>query len=184
MNVDKLIKTRRSIKKFKNKKPDWRVIIECIDAMRFAPTAGKNFINKIILVDEPEKIQKLASAAQQPFVANASYVVVVCANASRPTNAYGKRGARYTEQQSGAAIQNFLLKLHEKGLATCWVGHFVDNLVKTALKIPDETDVVAIFPIGYANEKPREYQKTDLDACLYFNEYKKKQMRNIKKTEN
>lgn len=181
MNLDKIIKTRRSIRKYKNKTPDWRTIIECIDSMRFAPMAGGIFTLKFILVTDENKIQKLADCSQQHFIASAKYVVVVCSKPTRTLNSYGERGQRYTLQQAGSAIQNFLLKLHERGLATCWIGAFSDSMVKHTLKIPDDVQVEALFPIGYAAEKPHEKLKTELDSCLYFDDYKNKKMKHIKK---
>ncbi len=181
MNLNKIIETRRSVRKFKNKTPDWRTIIECIDCMRHAPMAGGNFTPKFILVSDENKIARLADAAQQPFVGTVKYLVVVCSKSFRTVKAYGQRGEIYTRQQAGAAIQNFLLKIHERGLATCWVGHFCDEMVKNILKIPEDVQVEAILPIGYALEKPREKLRVDLDSCLYFDEYKKKQMKEIKK---
>lgn len=179
MKLDKVIQERKSVRKYSSKKPDWRAIIECIDACRYAPMAGNNFTLKFILVSDKEKIAKLAEASQQPFVGNAEYVVVVCSDSKRTMLAFEERGKMYVKQQAGAAIQNFLLKLTEKGLATCWVGHFVEYLVKEALSIPDNLEVEAMFPIGYESPLPKmkKKQKIDLDRCLYFEKYGKKQMK-------
>ncbi len=181
MELNKAIQNRHSVRKFKTKKPDWRNIIECIDAARYAPTAGDNYTLKFILVDDKEKIQKLADSSQQNFISQAQYIVVVCSDTSRTTNAYEK-GKIFCRQQAGAAIQNFLLKIQEKGLATCWIGAFVESLVKEELKIPANIQVEALFPIGYEFEKPRTRRaKIDLDNILYFNKYKNKKMKNPKK---
>jgi nitroreductase len=182
MELDKAIQSRRSIRKFKDKKPDWRDIIECIDAARYAPMAGNNFTLKFILVDDKEKIKKIADAAQQPFISQAHYIVVVCSNPSRTLNSYGEKGKVFCRQQAGAAIQNFLLKIEEVGLSTCWVGYFVDSIVKKILKIKKDIDVEALFPIGYEFEKKRTRKmKIDLDNVLYFNSYGNKKMKNPKK---
>lgn len=181
MGVEKLIKARRSIRKFKSTKPDWREIIECIDSTRYAPMAGNNFSLKFILVEDENKIQQLAEASQQDFVADTKYVVVVCTTPGRTETAYGDRGSKYLKQQAGAAIQNFLLKLTECKLATCWVGHFVDEQVKDALNIPDEIQVEAMFPIGYPLEKPKEKRYIELDNILYFNKYGNKKMKEEQK---
>ena len=181
MELNKAIQSRKSVRKFKDKKPDWRDIIECIDAVRYTPMAGNNFTLKFILVDDKEKIQKLADAAQQSFISQSNYIVVVCSDTSRMVNSHGKRGEIYCRQQAGAAIQNFLLKIEEVGLSTCWVGAFVDNIVKRILKIPETINVEAFFPIGYGFEKQRTRRlKIDLDRFLYFNEYKNKKMKKIK----
>ncbi|MCA9487852.1 MAG: nitroreductase family protein, partial [Nanoarchaeota archaeon] len=60
MQLDKIIQSRRSIRKYKPKSPNWRSIIEAIDAARYAPMAGNIFSLKFILVDDEEKIKKIA----------------------------------------------------------------------------------------------------------------------------
>lgn len=177
MDLNKAIQSRKSVRKFTNKSPDWRDIIECIDAARYAPSAGNNFTAKFILVDDATLITKIADACQQDFISTAHYVVVVCSDTSRTINAYGKeRGERYCRQQAGAAIENFLLKIQEKKLATCWVGHFPDEMIKRELKIPSDVLIEAVFPIGYENGKQKERKETSIDSILYFNEYKNKKM--------
>jgi len=176
MDLDKAIKQRRSVRKFNSKTPDWREILECIDVARFAPMAGGLYTPRFILIDEKEKIQKLAEAAQQPFISEAQFVVVVCTDPAKTLNAYPEFSEKFCRQQAGAAIENFLLKIEEKGLSTCWVGYFVEYLVKEAIKIPEEIQVEAFFPIGYAFEKSRPKRKPDLDNSLYFNKYKNKKM--------
>jgi nitroreductase len=182
MQLDNAIKKRHSVRKYTRQLPDWRTIIECIDSVRYAPMAGNNFTLKFILVSEPEKIRKIAQAAQQDFVASARYVVVACSTPFRTINAYGEKGGVYVRQQAGASIQNFLLKIEESGLATCWIGYFAEEQVKRTLSIPEDAQVEAIFPIGY--EFPKSYtkrKKIDLDMILRFNSFKNKKMKPEKK---
>jgi len=181
MDLNKAIQSRTSVRKFNSKKPNWRDIIECIDAARYAPMAGGNYTLKFILVDNPEIIKKISEAAQQDFVSQAHYVVVVCSNPSRTVNAYGKQGEIYSRQQAGAAIQNFWLKIIELGLSTCWVGNFVESQIKKTLKIPEEINVEAVFPVGLEYEKKRTRKaRIDLDNILYFNKYGEKRMKKPK----
>jgi nitroreductase len=180
MGIDGVIQARRSIRKYKSKKPDWRDIIDCIDSMRYAPMAGGNFTLKFILVSDPDAISNIAEYSQQPFIRTAQYIVVVCSNPTRTINSYGEKGNAYVRQQAGAAIENFLLKLTEKKLSTCWVGYFVEPMIKKLLKIPAEVQIEALFPIGYADEKKYTREKVDLDNILYFYEYGHKQMKKEK----
>ena len=183
MELDKAIKSRYSCKRFNDKKPDWRDIIECVDACRYAPMAGNIFSLKLIIVDDKNKIEKLAQAAQQEFISRVHYVVVVCSDPTMTIDAYGPRGERYCRQQAGAAIQNFLLKITEKGLNTCWVGHFVDEQVRDALTIPKNCLIEAILPIGYEFSPSKKRRKIELDNILYFNRYKNKKMKRPKKVD-
>ncbi len=184
MQLDKTIKDRHSVRKFKKKKPDWRDIIECIDSARYAPMAGNNYTLRFILVDDKEKIKKLAEASQQDFVGQVDYIVVVCTDSSRTANAYNEFAETFCRQQAGAAIENILLSITEKGLATCWIGYFVENIVQKILGIPSNIKVEALLPIGY-EDKPlsKKRLKIELDKILFFNEYDNKKMKNPKKLE-
>ena len=182
MELNHAIQKRRSVRKFSKKKPDWRTIIECIDSMRYAPMAGNNYTLSFILVNEEEKINKIAEAAEQQFIGDAKFVLVVCSNSTRPKNAYGESGENFSRQQAGAAIENFLLSIEDEGLATCWVGYFNEEKIKTDLRIPEKWNIEAIFPIGYEQEKPRTRRlKIDLDKVLYFNRFGNKHMRKEEK---
>ena len=183
MELDKAIRSRKSTRKFKLKKPDWRDIIECIDVMRYAPMAGNNFSLKFILVDDKEKIKKMADCAQQQFIAETNYVVVVYSNPSRTLNSFGKKGEVYSRQQAGAAIQNFLLKIEAKGLASCWIGHFVEEQIKDALKIPKTSNIEALLPIGYSMEKKKKGRRIELDNVLRFNNSKNEKMKNLREVD-
>lgn len=183
MKLDKAIKSRKSVRKFNQKKKvDWRDIIECVESLRFTPMAGDNFTLKTIIINDKSKIKKISQSAQQDFISESNYVVVICSNPSRTVNLYGKRGEIYARQQAGAAIQNFLLKITEYGLATCWIGHFVEEQVKGLLGIPEDTNIEGIFPIGYEKEKPKtKSMKPDLENFLYFEKYGDKKMNSPKK---
>lgn len=178
MELDEAIKSRKSTRKFSDKKPDWRNIIECIDAARYAPMTGNNYTLKFVLVSDEEKIIKISEASQQDFIAKAKFVVVVCSDDSRTANLYGKdSGKEWARQQAGAAIENFLLKIEEFKLATCWIGYFVEDQIKEALKIPAKLKVEALFPIGYEFTKAKTKKaKIDLDNILFFDSYGNKKM--------
>lgn len=183
MNLDKAIAARHSVRRFKSRKPDWRKILEAIEAATKTPLAGNIPTVKFILVSDKEKIADLAQAATQDFIATASYVLVVCSDNKQIESSYNERGLRYSRQQAGAAIQNFLLKLTDLGLFTCWVGAFSDRTIKNALRIPDHIEVEAIFPIGYKMGKWKQRTKPNLDSVLFFDIWKNKYMKPIKKPE-
>lgn len=176
MQLDKAIQRRKSVRKFKSKKPDWRDIIEAIDSARYAPVAGKNFTMKFIVTEKKDKIQKIAEASQQDFISEVHYVIVACSDPKRLVNSFGERGEVFSRQQAGAAIQNFLLSLEEKGLSTCWIGHFAEDQIKNIFGIPGNVNVEAVFPIGYNYDKKEPREKISLDSILYFDKYKNKKM--------
>lgn len=175
MELNKAIRERHSVRRYSSKKPDWRKIIEIIDAANLAPLAGNIFALRYILVDDKEKIKQLAEASQQDFIATAHYVVVICSYKAEIVRSFDERAHVYTRQQAGAAIENFLLKITDLGMATCWVGAFADDIVKRILRIPDDVDVEAILPVGYEMiPKSKQRPKGNLDSFMFFNEWKQR----------
>ena len=176
MELDKALEERHSVTKFKQKKPDWRKIMEAIEAARKVPLAGNIYSLKFILVDNKNKIKSIAEAAQQEFVNDAKYVVVACSDSEQLVRNYKERGEVYSRQQAGAAIENFLLKITELGLSTCWVGALHEDEIKKTLTVPDNIKVEAVFPIGYEMGKNKQKRKPDLDDIVFSNKWKQKKM--------
>ena len=177
MKLDDAIKKRHASSKFKDKSPDWRDIIECIDKTRYAPMAGDLFTPRFILVKDASKIQEVATATQQPFVSSAKYLVVMCSENSKAEIHFGPSAKKYIYEQNGAAIQNFLLSLEEKGLVTTWVKLFIEEHIKKTLDIPNKLEIVAVFPIGYEyKEETNKKQLIELERILYYDKYKNKRM--------
>jgi len=180
MQFKNLIQKRRSVRKFVlgGKIPDWRKIIRAVDAARFIPAAGNRYNLHFVLVSDPDIISQIADACQQHFIAEAGYVVVCVSDEQELEGIYGDRGRRYTAQQAGAAIENFLLGLTEEGLATTWIGYFYDDMIKGLLNIPQDLVVEAVFPIGFeaGNASTKEVHKADLENVLYFDAWGKKEM--------
>ena len=177
MQLKNAIESRKSVKRFSHKKPDWRKVLRAIDVARFAPSAGNQLVTKFIVVQDEKKISAISDATQQDFVGTAKILVVVVSDDSSLVRSYDERGVRYCAQQSGAAIQNFLLALTEQKLMTTWVGHFVDEQVRRVLDIPEGLYIEAVFPIGIETAvKSKESRKVKLDNVVYFDKFGEKKM--------
>lgn len=187
MDLDKAIEKRRSVRRFSTKKVRWQDIIEAIDAANKAPAAGNIYTLRYILVDDKKRIRELAEASQQSFFENTDYCVVVISDKASLIKSYDERAEMYARQQAGASIENFLLKIVDLGLASCWIGAFVDDEVKRVLEIPTDNEslqVEAILPVAFEMPGHKvERRKADLDMCLFFNKWKNKFMREPKKPE-
>jgi len=172
MDLTKAIKERKSVRRYSDKKPDWRKIINAIDASRFAPMANNMFNLKFILVEDPDKIKQIKNSCQQDFVGQAQYVLVAISDSGKLEKFFGERGKIYSKQQAGAAFENILLKLTELKIATCWVGLFEEEKLRTVLKIPDEFEIEAVFPLGIETKiKTYPPAKPEVGLFLFFNEF-------------
>jgi len=173
METQECIKTRRSIRKYKDKPVDWDKITGILDAGKFAPSAGNIQNWKFIVVRKEEVIKKLAQAAfDQDWMEDAPVHIIVAAEPKKAERFYGARGERlYTIQSCAAAVENMLLAANELGLGSCWVGAFDESKVKRALNMPEDAVPQAIITIGYADEKPEMPSKVELEHQIYLDKW-------------
>lgn len=152
MDVFEAIYGRRSVRDFDSQQEVSPEVIEKIlQATCQAPSAGNIQPWRFWVVKDEELRSKLAQAAYgQFFVAEASVVIVVCADLEASARRYGVRGrGLYALQDTAAAIQNLLLAAYAEGLGTCWVGAFDEQAASQSLKLPNGIRPVAIIPVGY-----------------------------------
>ncbi len=178
MQLTDAIKSRRSTKKFANKSIDWRKIIQAIDFTRFTPMAGNLFSLKFIIIENKEKIDKIATAAQQDFISEAGALVVVVSDREKVKKMYDIREKGFAAQQAGAAIQTLLLALTEKKIDNCWVGFFDDGLMREATGVSANLTVEAIITLGIASKatKQKDIVRPELENIVFFEKYGNKKM--------
>jgi nitroreductase len=77
---------------------------------------------------------------------------------------------RYTVDLS-IAMSFMVLEAYEQGIGTCWLGHFDEEKVKKLLGIPKKIRVVAMTPLGYADEEPAARPRKSFDEVVCFDQY-------------
>ncbi|MDP2926185.1 MAG: nitroreductase family protein [Nanoarchaeota archaeon] len=176
MHFETLTKKRASIKRFSSKKPDIDDIIKIIEIGNLSPSPGNLPILRYLIIEDKEKINKIADACMQEFIKQASVLIIVCSEPKDCVIAYEARGKKYIKQHAGAAIQNMLLAAVDLGLASCWVGAYSDITIKTLLGISDNADIEAILPIGYKliTDRTVQRKKQILEGRIFFEKYKNK----------
>ena len=175
MEVEKAIKTRRSIRKYLDKKVEWEKIGKIIEAASYSPSAGNLQNWQFIVVTDSKKKQEIAEASlKQYWIATAPALIVICNKKQEIRSFYGERGEKlYSIQNCALAAQNIMLTATSLGLANCWVGAFNEEAVSKILKIPPQ-DIIpeAIITIGYAAEETiKEQQRHPLDRITFFDEW-------------
>lgn len=173
MDIDLTINKRQSTRSFKNKNVSWKSVLEAIDSALQGPFAGNQNHLKFLIVEDSKTIKDIAKQCSQNWIEESSLVLVVCSDDTHLENLYGERGRVYSRQQAGAAIQTILLRLTSLGLDSCWVGAYTDELIKQQLKIPQQIQIEAIIPIGYASpNSPKKPVKKDLSTTIYWEKWK------------
>ena len=169
MELLEAINDRRSIRAFKTQDVEEATVMKLIEAARWAPSAGNIQPWKFVIVRKPPVKKALAKAAlNQAHVEDAPVVIVVCADEKRSSMGYGIRGKLlYCLQDTAAATQNILLTAHSLGLGSCWVGTFDEKSARKALNIPEGVRPVAIIPVGYPAETPRQRDRRPLTEIVH-----------------
>ena len=78
LDVFDCIRTRRSVRKYKDKQVPWDNIVEILQAAKFAPFAGNVFNCKFVVIKNEDKRKAIAEAcAQQYWMQDAPIQIVV-----------------------------------------------------------------------------------------------------------
>lgn len=154
MNVAEAIVSRRSIRKYKETPIEPEKMHAVAEAFRRAPSAKNLQDWQLLWVTSPQHKEKirLASPSKAAMLTEAPAVLV--AVGYRPdvmTN-----GHRADSIDLSIAMSYALLAAHEQGLGTCWMANYTEDGIRQALGLPENVTVVAISPIGYADEEPAE----------------------------
>lgn len=173
MEVFDCIRTRRSIRKYKDKQVPWDNIVTIMQAGKYAPSAGNLQNWKFIVIKDDDKRKAIAEASlQQWWMEKAPIYIAVCGEPEKAERFYGSRGRRlYMIQAIAAAIENMLLTAHSLGLGACWVGAFDEDKIRRLLSLPEQADVHAIITIGYPDEKPEMPTKFRIEHMMFFEKW-------------
>ena len=152
MDIYETIKTRRSVRAYKDGKIDDVVLNRILEAARLAPSAHNAQGYKLIIVKDAEKKRALAKAAlNQDFIAQAPVVIVGVA--LNPELDEDSKVPFYAVDLA-IIFDHITLTAATEGLGTCWIGAFIQEEVKKILNIPERYEVVVLMPLGLPNDKP------------------------------
>jgi nitroreductase len=174
----KILRNRRSIRRYLPTPVDPKKLRACLEAARLAPSAHNAQPWRFVVVDDPELKNRLTSAAfsgiysGSKFAAQAPIIIVLLVKRGLVAHHLGGRlqNVHYHLIDMGIAGEHFVLQAEELGLATCWMGWFNYRRVRKALKIPRKFKVVAMMPVGYAEKRPtREPPRKTFEEVVTFN---------------
>lgn len=173
MEVFDCIRTRRSIRKYKDKPVEWDKVVTILEAGRLAPSAGNLQNIKFIVIKDQETRKKVAETAlNQKWMEKAPVHIVVCSEPEKSKRFYGIRGERlYTIQDCAAAIENMLLTAHSLGLGACWVGAYEEDALRRVINPPEQAVTHAIITLGYADEEPVMPAKNRIEHFVFLDKW-------------
>lgn len=170
MKVEEAIKTRRSIRKFQDKKVPDDLINKLIEAARLAPSSHnaqpwKFFIVKDEVLHQKLKENNIFSGA---FVYEAPVIIICCADPDlsvRPSDSiFSDQDVQGKAARDLAfASQNLILQAQELGLGTCYIGMLDRKKTKEILNIPENYVLPYAIIAGYPAEIPNATIRKKID---------------------
>ena len=168
MDVFNAIKTRKSIRGYKQDEVPEDKLNKVLEAARLAPSAHNAQDWKFVVVKDSAKREALAKAASQPFISQAP--VVIAAVALSPKR-FMPCGVPAYAVDLAIAVDHITLAAVEEGLGTCWIGAFSQEKVKEILNIPEDCQVVALLPLGFPADSGRPKSRKELKEIVSYDSF-------------
>ena len=160
---------RHSVRAYGSQQIEPGKMQQLLEAINRAPSAGDLQAFEVYIVCDAVRKNALVQAAGiQEFLSQAPIDLIFCAHASPSAVLYEERGTNlYCIQDATIACTFAMLAATALGLSTVWVGAFDEDAVRRAIGAPQEHRPVAILPIGYSAETPRNRSRRSLADLIH-----------------
>lgn len=167
MEVLEAISARKSVRAYRDMPVDDETLRRIIEAARLAPSARNAQEWRFVAVRDRGMRERIAvEAAGQPFIAEASILLVCCAETDGRVMRCGQLAYPI---DVAIAMEHITLAAAAQGLGTCWIGSFDEQEVKKALGIPARVRVVQLMPLGHpVDPRPAPKTRLALERILRF----------------
>ena len=163
-----IIKSRRSIRKYRDTPVPAEVIRDALECARQAPTARNEQPWLIGTVQDRETLNTVASLADNGrFIAGAPVCFAV----------FAEKAQKYYLEDGCAATMQLILGLWSHGVGSCWVAGdkkgYADD-VRRLLGVPERYTLVSMVPAGYPADMPAGeilVKKKDLPEITFSERY-------------
>lgn len=149
MNVLDIAKKRYSVRRYDDRPVEKEKLDKILECAHVAPTAANLQPVKLLVVQDKERLSKIAYAGN---IYNAPVAVIVCAD-------HSKAWTRPFDNKQSADIDATILTDHmmlqatELGLGSVWVCFFRPDVIKEEFDLPDNLEPINILAIGYAKDE-------------------------------
>lgn len=179
MEFSEVVKERRSIRKFINKKIEREKIENIIKMASYAPSWKNTQISRYTVIEDRKCINKIAQDCVLDFefnrniIKNAPMIIVISTISQR--SGYEKdgsfstsKGDRWEMFDAGIATQTFCLAACNEGVGSVVMGIFDEEKLHEVLNLPENQKVAAILALGYSDEKPIMPRRKDLEELITY----------------
>lgn len=161
--IDTLLHSRRTVRKFTDKKPDEQSLKKILEGALMAPSSKGSQPWEFVLVTERERLDKLSAAKSNAHALDTAPVAVVILGDPEKTDAW--------VEDCAIAATHIYLGAEDLGIGSCWVqirnrlhspGSSAEQYVRDVLEIPSSMAVECILALGYPAEEKQAHDKNRL----------------------
>ncbi|MHA1557371.1 MAG: nitroreductase family protein [Candidatus Heimdallarchaeota archaeon] len=167
MDTLELLKSRRSIRKYKSQPVEEEKLNKCLEAARWAPSASNKQPWEFLIVKDEVMRKKFAEIhPYAKFVAESPVVFIPLTNP--------EIHSKYHMSDTALTILHFMIQAHAEGLGTCWagvIGTSFEAEIKKLLNIPEHLNVMALVALGYPDQV-RDSSRKQLEELIHWELYK------------
>jgi len=180
MDILELIKTRRSIRKYKSDPVDDNTLDELLESARWAPSWKNSQCWRLVVVKESAVKEELANTMVLPNSAyealkQAPVVIVACAEMGKSGYVQGEAGTDKGDYwymfDVALATQNLVLTAHSRGLATVYIGLFDAGKAADIIGLPSGFCVVTMLLLGYPDDAGRTPSRRELPETVSYEKF-------------
>lgn len=174
------IRSRRSIRKFREEKVDRELLMQTAADASFAPSWKNSQPVRYLITDDEKLIRRLAGEkCMQGFRFNmenlAKAPAVVIQTVVTGLSGYKKDGSFSTSKGShwesfdaGIAAQTFCLAAWERGLGTVIMGLFDEKEIARVIEVPQGQKITAVIAVGYPEVCPEAPKRKSPEELVTF----------------
>lgn len=171
MNLDEIIRNRKSIRKFKNQEIPQNDIKEILNAARFSPSWCNSQSWRFIVVSNKEMIKKIDERITAPVV------IVACAKVGEAGYLDGEKKTDFNEWfmfDVGIAVYGICLKAYELGYGSVIKGNIKHDLISKMLSVPEDFKLIVAVPIGIRDEDGRDKERKSIEEIVFSEKFGEK----------
>jgi len=154
---------RRSVREFRDKTVDKRIISDILEAGRWAPSGLNNQPWRFLIIRNKVKKDALSRFTKYGrIIQSAPVAIAVCMDMADSYN-------RDKDLMAiGACIQNMLLVASAFGLGSCWLGEILNRRQEAEdfIKLDSNLELAAVIALGYPKEKISKGRRKPLKSLV------------------
>lgn len=180
METLQAIVQRRSVRQFDEREVTRELIKEIIDVARFYPSWRNSQTARFHVLTDKDKKTQLSTEATFGKGNNERVIkscdILLVLTIKKGLSGTDMNGQYMTSKNnnweifdSGIAAQTLSLVAFEKGVSSVILGVFKEEVVAEICNIPDDEQVSALIPLGYAiDDTKKEGVRKPVDEILFF----------------